>query len=78
MIKTSILYIYSVIISYIIFLNMFIIWWIGFPDAKEVKQLVRDIVAPDMNLGHSDRANKKGKIDQPQEPNYSILDIRDE
>ena len=55
----------------------FIIWSIGFPEAKEVKQLVRDIVAPDMNLGHSDRENKKGKIGQSQ-PDYSILDIRDE
>lgn len=25
-----------------------------FPEAKELKQLVRDIVAPDMQLGHSD------------------------
>jgi selenoprotein W-related protein len=26
-----------------------------FPEMKEVKQLVRDRVAPDKNLGHSDR-----------------------
>ena len=26
-----------------------------FPDAKEIKQRVRDIVAPDKDLGHSDR-----------------------
>ena len=26
-----------------------------FPDIKELKQLVRDRVAPDRNLGHSDR-----------------------
>ncbi|KAI9317758.1 Rdx family-domain-containing protein [Dichotomocladium elegans] len=26
-----------------------------FPEVKEVKQLVRDIIAPDMSLGHSDR-----------------------
>ena len=26
-----------------------------FPEAKEVKQLVRDRVAPDKELGHSDR-----------------------
>jgi selenoprotein W-related protein len=25
-----------------------------FPEAKELKQLVRDLVAPDMPLGHSD------------------------
>lgn len=27
-----------------------------FPDIKELKQLVRDRVAPDRNLGHTDRA----------------------
>jgi selenoprotein W-related protein len=27
----------------------------GFPDIKELKQLVRDRVAPDKTLGHSDR-----------------------
>jgi selenoprotein W-related protein len=26
----------------------------GFPDIKELKQLVRDRVAPERNLGHSD------------------------
>ncbi|MEE8343286.1 MAG: SelT/SelW/SelH family protein [Gammaproteobacteria bacterium] len=26
-----------------------------FPDAKELKQLIRDRVAPDKDLGHSDR-----------------------
>jgi selenoprotein W-related protein len=27
----------------------------GFPEIKELKQLVRDVVAPDKNLGHADR-----------------------
>lgn len=27
----------------------------GFADIKEIKQLVRDVVAPAKNLGHSDR-----------------------
>jgi selenoprotein W-related protein len=27
-----------------------------FPDIKELKQLVRDRIAPDKNLGHTDRA----------------------
>jgi len=27
-----------------------------FPEAKEVKQLVRDRIDPDRNLGHSDRS----------------------
>ena len=29
-----------------------------FPEAKELKQRVRDIVAPDRHLGHSDSASK--------------------
>lgn len=28
----------------------------GFPEIKELKQLVRDRIAPDKDLGHSDRA----------------------
>ncbi|WP_432452966.1 MULTISPECIES: SelT/SelW/SelH family protein [unclassified Agarivorans] len=31
----------------------------GFPEAKILKQRVRDLIAPEMNLGHSDK-NKKG------------------
>ncbi len=27
----------------------------GFPEIKELKQLVRDIVSPGKNLGHSDK-----------------------
>jgi selenoprotein W-related protein len=27
----------------------------GFPDVKQLKQLVRDRIAPDKELGHSDR-----------------------
>ena len=27
----------------------------GFPEAKEIKQRVRDIIAPQRDLGHSDR-----------------------
>ena len=27
----------------------------GFPEIKEIKQLVRDVVNPDKNLGHADR-----------------------
>ena len=26
-----------------------------FPEAKELKQLVRDVIAPEKDLGHSDR-----------------------
>ena len=27
----------------------------GFPEAKELKQLIRDVIAPGKNLGHSDK-----------------------
>ncbi len=29
----------------------------GFPEPKVLKQRVRDVIAPDRSLGHSDRAN---------------------
>lgn len=29
-----------------------------FPESKELKQLIRDRIAPDMDLGHSDRDRK--------------------
>src|SRR5215510_2849273 len=32
----------------------------GFPDIKELKQLVRDRIAPDKDLGHSDRSADAG------------------
>ena len=28
----------------------------GFPDVKQLKQRIRDAIAPDQNLGHIDRA----------------------
>jgi selenoprotein W-related protein len=31
-----------------------------FPESKELKQLVRDIVAPGRDLGHSDRTTEDG------------------
>lgn len=31
----------------------------GFPEAKILKQLVRDVIAPDLSLGHSDRHESK-------------------
>ncbi|KAL1930854.1 hypothetical protein VTP01DRAFT_9991 [Rhizomucor pusillus] len=37
----------------------------GLPDIKELKQLIRDIIAPDMSLGHSDR--KKAPAEEPQQ-----------
>ncbi|KAI9490905.1 Rdx family-domain-containing protein, partial [Zychaea mexicana] len=32
-----------------------------FPEVKELKQLIRDIIAPDMSLGHSDRKKEPEK-----------------
>ena len=34
-----------------------------FPEAKELKQLIRDRIAPDRDLGHSDR----GRVDRNSE-----------
>lgn len=31
----------------------------GFADIKEIKQLVRDVVAPEKSLGHSDKTAKE-------------------
>ena len=33
----------------------------GFPDAAKLKQLVRDIIDPERDLGHSDRKGHKAK-----------------
>jgi selenoprotein W-related protein len=33
----------------------------GFPDIKQLKQLVRDRIAPQKDLGHSDAARGSGK-----------------
>lgn len=32
----------------------------GFPDIKELKQRVRDVIAPEKPLGHSDRPAEEG------------------
>ncbi|MGF7231128.1 SelT/SelW/SelH family protein [Arachidicoccus sp.] len=31
----------------------------GFPEIKELKQLVRDLISPEKNLGHSDKTKEK-------------------
>ena len=33
----------------------------GFPDAAQLKQLVRDIIDPERDLGHSDRKGHKAR-----------------
>ncbi|KAG0242832.1 hypothetical protein BGX31_011554 [Mortierella sp. GBA43] len=38
-----------------------------FPEMKEVKQLVRGVIAPEMNLGHSDSAVKSAISDKDQQ-----------
>ena len=40
--------------------NRQLVWWSRgerkrFPEIKELKQLVRDVLAPSKDLGHSDR-----------------------
>ena len=44
---------------YIIYINGKIIFdrkiFGGFPEIKELKQMVRDVVNPEKNLGHSDK-----------------------
>ncbi len=32
-----------------------------FPESKELKQLIRDVIAPDRDLGHSDRPGRGEK-----------------
>ncbi|KAF9208296.1 hypothetical protein BGZ49_009258 [Haplosporangium sp. Z 27] len=39
-----------------------------FPEMKEVKQLVRGIIAPEMGLGHSDSAVKSAEAEKKKEP----------
>lgn len=35
----------------------------GFPEIKELKQMVRDVVAPHKNLGHADTKTRHGNGD---------------
>ncbi|KAI8148853.1 Rdx family-domain-containing protein [Fennellomyces sp. T-0311] len=35
-----------------------------FPEVKELKQLIRDIIAPDMSLGHSDRKKPEKPVEE--------------
>lgn len=35
----------------------------GFPGPKDLKQRVRDVIAPDRDLGHLDRSSKENKGD---------------
>lgn len=39
----------------------------GFPEVKELKQLVRDILAPKKNLGHSDTRDRVKNDDDDDE-----------
>ncbi|ORY95020.1 Rdx family-domain-containing protein [Syncephalastrum racemosum] len=39
----------------------------GFPEVKELKQLVRDVIAPDMPLGHSDRKKAQAVAEPKKE-----------
>lgn len=39
----------------------------GFPETKELKNRVRNVIEPDRDLGHVDRSLKKEKDDKQQE-----------
>jgi predicted Rdx family selenoprotein len=41
-----------------IYIYMYIYIYQGFPEAKVLKQLVRDVIDPALSLGHSDRKSK--------------------
>ena len=45
----------------------------GFPETKELKNRVRNIIEPDRNLGHIDRSLKKGSVQQapPEMPSQA-------
>ncbi|OQE19032.1 hypothetical protein PENSTE_c016G08568 [Penicillium steckii] len=45
----------------------------GFPEVKALKSLVRNIIAPDRDLGHTDRALKK-KAEEEKERQAKIKD----
>lgn len=40
----------------------------GFPDAKQIKQLVRDVIDPERDLGHIDRAQSEQTKKIPGQP----------
>lgn len=39
----------------------------GFPDSKDLKQLVRDVIDPNRNLGHSDKKTNSTEVEKQQE-----------
>ena len=40
----------------------------AFPDAAKLKQLVRDVIDPDRDLGHSDRKGHTSKDQTQKDP----------
>lgn len=49
-----------------------------FPEVKEIKQLIRDRIAPDMNLGHSDTDDSKKRKTDKETISSSESDSDDE
>lgn len=47
----------------------------GFPEIKVLKQRIRDEIAPDLNLGHSDKVDK---LEDNVNDNESITDEMDD
>jgi hypothetical protein len=51
--------IYITLYAYIyVCIFIFTCTYSGFPEAKVLKQLVRDVIDPNLSLGHSDRKSK--------------------
>ncbi|KAL2436797.1 hypothetical protein ABEF95_014192 [Exophiala dermatitidis] len=49
----------------------------GFPETKELKNRVRNIIDPDRDLGHIDRSLKKTKNDQDQNQASQQEEVKD-
>lgn len=49
----------------------------GFPEAKELKQAVRDILAPSKYLGHSDNKQKDSDGDDDDDNGADEMDDED-
>ncbi|KAJ5139552.1 hypothetical protein N7448_002960, partial [Penicillium atrosanguineum] len=49
----------------------------GFPEVKALKSLVRNVIAPERDLGHTDRALKKNKEEEDKKKQESTDEKKD-
>ena len=47
-----------------------------FPEVKEIKQLIRDKIVPNMDLGHSDNKIKKDSEDEDELDDDGAMEAR--